>query len=69
MSSASLGSSQSGGVDGVSPSLWLLSSIPPPSTSVMGTHRVPFLQLRVCEGSGTSRRSGQDGGEKSLGDG
>ena len=31
--------------------------------------RVPFLQLRVCESSGTSRQRGQDAGEKTPGGG
>ena len=49
-----------------SPLLQLSHLFPSPPTCVEGTSQVPFLQLRVCEGSGTSRRSGQDAGERYL---
>ena len=36
----------------------------PLTTCVAGTFRVPFLPLWVCQGSGTSRRSGRGAGER-----
>ena len=56
-------------LDSGSPSLQVSHSFSPPPTYVEGAAGVPFLQLGVCEGSGTSRRSGQDAGERCLGAG
>ena len=39
------------------------SPIPPPPSSILGAGRVPFLQLGVCRGSGSSGGSGQEVGK------
>ena len=47
----------------------LSSPVPPPPTCVKVIFRVPLLQLGVCKGSSTTKESGQDAGERSLGGG
>ena len=60
----------SGELDGGGSSFWIPGSLPPPPpTCVTGTSRDPFLCLRVCQGSGTSRRGWQDAGKMHLGTG
>ena len=44
--------------------LQLPGSIPPPLNCVTWTPRVPFLQLKDCQGSRTSKRGGQKGALK-----
>ena len=44
-------------------------SVPSPPTCFWGTSTVPFLWLRVCEGSGTSGRNGHDVGKGCCGGG
>ena len=58
---------QSRGMDGGSSPLWVYHPLSPLPTCVVGTSRVSFLCLGVCQGSGTSKRSGQDAAERSLG--
>ena len=41
--------------------------LPTPPSCVVGTYTVPFIWLKICQGSGTSRRSGHDAGERLLG--
>ena len=55
------------GLDGGSPPLQAYHFLPPLPTCVTRTSLVPFLQLRVCQGSSTSRRSGRDAVEGCLG--
>ena len=50
-------------------SIQLLDPVYSPPACGSGTHWVPFLRLRVCEGSGSSRRSGQDASGRHLGNG
>ena len=57
---------QSGGPNGEDSSFLVPSSLPPTPTCVVGTSRIPFLCRGVCQGSGTSWRSGQDAGEVAL---
>ena len=47
-------------LDGGCPSLWVPASITPSPTCATGTPTVPFLQLWVCQGLDTSRKSGED---------
>ena len=58
---------QSRGLDDGGSLLWVHCPLPPPPTCVAGTSHVSFLRLMVCQGSGTSRRNGQDAGERLFG--
>ena len=57
----------SGGLDCEALHFDYIVPVPPLSTLVSGTSRVPYLFLRVFEGSGTSERSGQNVGERCFG--
>ena len=60
---------RSGGLDDESPPLRVQGFISSSPTCGTGTHRVPFLQLGVCQGSGTSGGSEQNAAERHPGTG